>query len=388
MGNKSSSSASGAGNSDTASTIVTHAVPGSHVLRIDGYSKAKGIGVGKCLNSGNFRVGGYNWSVRFYPHGREITCADWISVSLCLTSPISSDSKTVVMTRFKFSLLDQEGEPVSQYQLTTRDLVTFSASSRIWGFDKFIKRDGGLEGSDYLIDDSFRIKCEVTVYKSSRQQKPSKKENEFVKVPPSKLHLELAGVVWAGKAADVTFEVGSEVFTAHRNVLAARSPVFKAELFGPMKENTGGGSRRVRIQDMEPDMFREMLNFIYTDSLTSMGKEEGIIMAQHLLVAADRYDLNRLKLVCEDKLCSHIDRRNAAATLVLAEQHGYLRSYWSSGSSSNPSGVTNIAVDVEEQVAEETENAMAAETVEDHTENAMATEIVKIILKMLWKLEK
>jgi speckle-type POZ protein len=40
---------------------------------------------------------------------------------------------------------------------------------------------------------------------------------------------------------DVTFHVGAggETFTAHRCVLAARSPVFMAQLFGPWKENAG-----------------------------------------------------------------------------------------------------------------------------------------------------
>lgn len=44
-------------------------------------------------------------------------------------------------------------------------------------------------------------------------------------------------------------------------------------------------------------------------------------MAQHLLEAADRYDMQRLKLICEDKLCRHLDVSSAATTLVLAEQH-------------------------------------------------------------------
>jgi len=44
-------------------------------------------------------------------------------------------------------------------------------------------------------------------------------------------------------------------------------------------------------------------------------------MAQHLLVAADRYGLHRLKLICEARLCGGIDVGTAATTLALAEQH-------------------------------------------------------------------
>ncbi|KAB8112811.1 hypothetical protein EE612_051545, partial [Oryza sativa] len=40
--------------------------------------------------------------------------------------------------------------------------------------------------------------------------------------------------------ADVTFQVGGETVAAHRAVLAARSRVFRAELFGPMKEGRRG----------------------------------------------------------------------------------------------------------------------------------------------------
>ncbi|TVU24184.1 hypothetical protein EJB05_26587, partial [Eragrostis curvula] len=80
--------------------------------------------------------------------------------------------------------------------------------------------------------------------------------------------------------ADVMFQVGTETFTAHRLVLAARSNVFKAELFA-------------------------MLHFIYMDSLPDVDKDEAFVMA-HLLVAADRYDLERLKLICKDKLYTYI----------------------------------------------------------------------------------
>jgi speckle-type POZ protein len=38
-------------------------------------------------------------------------------------------------------------------------------------------------------------------------------------------------------------------------------------------------------------------------------------------VAADRYNVERLKLICEHKLCSHIDANMVATTLALADQH-------------------------------------------------------------------
>jgi speckle-type POZ protein len=40
-------------------------------------------------------------------------------------------------------------------------------------------------------------------------------------------------------------------------------------------------------------------------------------------VAADRYNVERLKFICEHKLCIHIDANMVATTLALAEQHNY-----------------------------------------------------------------
>jgi speckle-type POZ protein len=50
-------------------------------------------------------------------------------------------------------------------------------------------------------------------------------------------------------------------------------------------------------------------------------KEEECTMCQHLLVAADRYNMERLKLICEDKLCRHIDVGTMANILALADAH-------------------------------------------------------------------
>jgi hypothetical protein len=68
--------------------------------------------------------------------------------------------------------------------------------------------------------------------------------------------------------ADVTFEVSGETFVAHRCVLAARSKVFMAQLFGPMTEGTT--STVIQIKDMEAKVFVALLSFIYTDSFPKL----------------------------------------------------------------------------------------------------------------------
>ena len=145
----------------------------------------------------------------------------------------------------------------------------------------------------------------------------------MVAVPPSNLHLNFGDLLSSKQGADVTFLVAGETFEAHRCVLAARSPVFKAEVFGRMKESTRGAV--IRVEDMDAHVFRALLDFVYTDTLpdfqSSMKKQEEAALAQHLLVAADRYNLERLKLICEDRLCGHIDTASAATILALAEQH-------------------------------------------------------------------
>ncbi|VAI68657.1 unnamed protein product [Triticum turgidum subsp. durum] len=96
-----------------------------------------------------------------------------------------------------------------------------------------------------------------------------------------------------------------------------RSPVFKAELYGPMGNRT---ERNITVEDMQPAVFKELLRFIYKDSLPSVDNLDDD-MVKHLLVAADRYAMERMKMICEGILCRSLRVETVATTLALADQH-------------------------------------------------------------------
>jgi speckle-type POZ protein len=140
-----------------------------------------------------------------------------------------------------------------------------------------------LARSSYLKDDALTVECTITVLKEVEVPAPVKE----VRVPSSNLLQHLISLLHSGTGADATFVVSGDSFPAHKNILAARSPVFMAEFFGEMKERSSG---HIKVKEMEGATFKAMLHFIYTDMVPELDEqlETATVMAQHLLVAADR----------------------------------------------------------------------------------------------------
>jgi speckle-type POZ protein len=49
------------------------------LFKIDGYSLYRGLGVGECINSATFAVGGHDWCLCLYPDGDNEEFEDWVS---------------------------------------------------------------------------------------------------------------------------------------------------------------------------------------------------------------------------------------------------------------------------------------------------------------------
>ncbi|CAN6311061.1 unnamed protein product [Urochloa humidicola] len=295
--------------SASSSAIIADTARGYHILRIDGYSLTKGKVTGEYLKSLTFTVGRHRWRIHLYPNGYNSEAKDYISIFLHLKKG------GPCMAQFQFRLADE----VAVKPMKLGEVRSFGDED--WGRKKFVKRED-LEKSKHLKDDSFAVRCDIAVVNGFRTKETDEAGSPVsIPVPPSDLQKHLGDFLLTERGADVVFEVGNQTFAAHRCVLAARSPVFNAELYGAMKESNTAGV--VRIDDMEAQIFKALLYFMYTDSLPKMEKEgvDEDVMSQHLLVAADRYNLERLKLVCEDRLCKYIDVGTVATILTLAEQH-------------------------------------------------------------------
>lgn len=121
------------------------------------------------------------------------------------------------------------------------------------GYKRFFKRTA-LDTSDYVKDDSLLVRCSVGVVRS-RTEGP---ELYSVAVPQSNIGQHFGKLLESGEAADVRFEVDGEIISAHRLVLATRSPVFRAQLFGPMKDRN---TDCIKVEDMEAPVFKVSLPF-------------------------------------------------------------------------------------------------------------------------------
>lgn len=309
--------------SPSSSRSVTNTVNGSHNFVIQGYSLAKGMGVGRHIASETFTVGGYQWAIYFYPDGKNAEDNSlYVSVFIALAS-----EGTDVRALFELTLVDQSGKGKNKvHSHFDRALesgpYTLKYRGSMWGYKRFFRR-AVLETSDYLKDDCLKLNCTVGVVVSAIEYP----RLHSITVPESDLGLHFGALLENQEASDVTFDVAGEKFHAHKLVLAARSPVFK-EIFFDSSEQ----SNEVVITDMEPTVFKAMLHYIYRDTLPdeepsspnsslSSSSSTPETLTERLLAAAHVYGLRRLRLLCESKLCRSISVDTVASTLALAESY-------------------------------------------------------------------
>ncbi|KAE8807794.1 Speckle-type POZ protein-like protein A [Hordeum vulgare] len=274
---------------------------GTFNFEVTDYLRLAGMGVGEYVSWPDVEVGGSKWKIKFYPDGVDEDCDGHASAFVRWYSQEGMDPNPDPEVIAKFTLRSQ----VNLDSCGPAKLLFSPLDYQEWGCRDFVERSK-LEELSQLGDGCFTIRCVLAVVTDGPPPPPEL---------PSQLFSQLESMLDDGTGADVTFRVGRRKFRGHRCFLAARSPVFRAQFYGPMARKD---KPRVKVIDVEPAIFEMMLHYIYTDSLPppSDADDQG-----GYGVAADMYDLERLKLMCADELCKTMDAATVMSTYALANQH-------------------------------------------------------------------
>ncbi|XP_057319116.1 speckle-type POZ protein-like isoform X2 [Microplitis mediator] len=199
----------------------------------------------------------------------------WISLFLC-----RDDGKDELRMKFSLFILDNKNERKFEqtYYATCDDTNNGRGSS------KFIKIEQLLENNVNLLPNNTLTVCvELTIYDDYK----SFTTGYPLQIPQRQMVDDFRELYDSKVNSDVILVVGGEKFKAHKFILSTRSPVFFAMFTHEMKEKRDS---EVAIPDIEPEIFRKMLEFIYTDEINNLDTD-----AADLLEAADKYQLLKLK---------------------------------------------------------------------------------------------
>ncbi|KAM0927437.1 hypothetical protein ACQ4PT_002874 [Festuca glaucescens] len=322
----------------TASTHRSAVVRGTREFHIVGGSGRKRFASAvssSSIKSGSFLAGGHSWALacRFDNQGSLAS----------ITLELLGMAKDVVATA-GIRIEDPLGEwPSAVWQ---SDAIRIQETGT-WELSVPHAYHG--HESRYLRDDRLTIECTVDVLEEYSPEAAAETRNCFVSVvPPPTIAQDLQKLLLIDESKsgsgsshseerrrhcmqpDVTFVVEETEIQAHKLVLAMRSPVFAAEF--RWHTNHSANHTRLSIDDMSASTFRAMLRFIYTDELPMKSSNNTTqrackekyasrrreAMARDLLVAADRYDLERLRLMCQNILLGSIDASTVMGTLLLS----------------------------------------------------------------------
>ena len=242
------------------------------------------------------------WRLQLCPLGDNEESNEFVSLVIVLVSSKASS----VEAQVKFSILDSKGKKSNDMMFTD----TLVKNGRV-GYSKFIKRsvltarDKGL-----LTNDTLTIVCEITTTSST-----SNLTSVVEPVPAIEYPTEDLGHLLENKTfCDLFVFVDGIRFPAHKLILAARSP-FMANMFQQQmeKEDTGDS---VTLTDIDQETFGAVLRFIYT------GKVDGVEdMTDKLLIASSKFQVEHLRVLCEEEISKKLTTENVIKYLILADLH-------------------------------------------------------------------
>ncbi|KAK0428896.1 hypothetical protein QR680_011072 [Steinernema hermaphroditum] len=274
---------------------------------------------GVCLRSQVFRDAQLPeacWQLCLYPGGKREENRD--NVSLFLKMSATSPMKEVqVKAEYKFYFLDDRGEA----RFSNINIGDFHAKppkcGHSWGLRNIPKSKvlGCLRD-----DESLMISCHILLIPDlsrvvCRKITPTMRITDNVQV--ARQYFErMHEMLQTGHASDCTILCEGESFQAHKFVLMTQSDVFKA-MFShkDMMENLDD---LIRLSDTTSFAVQQMLTYMYSGNLPPLLDDD---QASAVMQLADKYGVDHLKILCEERLIEKLDLDNVCLMMHLADHH-------------------------------------------------------------------
>lgn len=240
------------------------------------------------------------WYLYLYPKGKDKEDGEYVG---CFLSLVYFNMREI-QAKYKFGILNDQGETVNIMHNAAR-----FEKGKGWGFPKFVKQEFLLnEENEVLLDDKLTIVCEIIATVGSGNISGT------LTTPESNLAIDFTFLLENKNFSDVTLSAGEKEFPAHKVILTARSPVFKAMFQHDMEESR---NNRVKITDIDEEGLCELLRYMYTGKVNKLEK-----MAPSLLSMAEKYAMDDLKITCQKALFKSLSLDNVAEIFILSDKFG------------------------------------------------------------------
>lgn len=252
------------------------------------------------------------WYLILYPNGVSDSYKNHVSISFAAATAGADDGPFPVEAEFSLSILNAEKKPFFEAKRRCKYLKKGDTGS----FHEFALKSFLSEHSEsFLKNDEIIIFCEYTVIygkkthldltytkKSITSKKQYLSPDAFEEQFESEEFCDFTLIASCGKK-----------LRAHKFILASQSPVFLKMLRSNMKEKE---DNEVNITDIDADVLKEMLRYIYTGTIENIEK-----ISEELSMVAEKYQLDDLKDFLENYFFEKISVNNAVEILSLCMRY-------------------------------------------------------------------
>ena len=291
---------------DTDGDKIENGVGGNHktkfVWRVKNFS-ARTEQKGDFIESDSFAVMSPNgvatkWKLMLYPNGDLRAKDGYFSVFLkALETKTRADFMLYISDDYR-----KKKKALFPYDPKGMDFNPEDPEYATWGcVDAFSIDQVNVK---WLFDDVLTLVCEMVVVETFYEIK----QNHCLEM------MEDLRKAFKGKnSLDVTVNCEDNSFECNKYMMTARSPVFKAMFKHDTNENQ---TNVVNLKDIEPKVLEAMILYIHTGETPNINN-----IAKELLVAADFYQLDQLKISCQEVLSETIEAKNSIELLILSEMY-------------------------------------------------------------------